>query len=668
MPARSLGELFVEIGARTGKLKKGFGEATQKLQKFGRQAMKIGAAMTAAGTAVSLALGKITKDTIEYGVKLDKLRKTVDATAEELSGLGYAAEQEHASFETLGKGLTILSKYMHYAEQGMATYKREFDAMGISVTDSEGRLRSAHDVFLDMADWMHTSGAPETEKTAVAFTLLGRSGKELIPMLKTGREHIKALSTEAKDLGITMDDKTAAAMKALSDEITKAKKGLRGIALEIGSTLAPILGKLVSALQVAFKWFKELPAPLKRNLTIGAALGAALLTVGGAFTMIAGVIAVAMPAITGLIGPLGMLLAAAVALAAGLAAVHYGLKQIEETKLSERNKDIAAAAADTVVRLNKELRRKKKLLEELQQTENADTKEMQRLRDEIEAGEKAIHNITGSTERMIHEGREARGITSIFGLEIDKLKGKLQGVIPTYDDLNLKLDDYNKKMGKAKQKTQEKVQTLDWLQTDLDLLAAQYPMLAYQMGCYGEQVEKAKEKTREFAIDTQHILSGLGQGVVQFGQAWIQQWRGMHQESMATMNSIVSTFEQMITQMIVKLSALAALSAIFPGGSILGAPITALIGLAEGGLLGKAQRGAILVERPTVYKGVLTGEKAPEIISPIDKLLEAIQPRIVVHEAGPNTWVEVLMKADDAAHDRLWREKIYEAQKRDQER
>lgn len=226
-------KLSPQLKGIQGRLKV-FGDEIKRMAKVAFMAL------AAAVAAVSAALVKMVRDTVAYGVQLDKVVKQTGVAAEDFSKLAYAAEQEHASVEALTKVLPILSKYMEYARQGQVTYTREFDKMGISVVNASGKLKSTYEILLEMSDYYSTA-TNKTQALAIATTLLGRRGAELVPLLQLGRKGIEALGDEAEKLGIVMDSKTAAGMKVFDDNITKLKGTFRGIGIAITQELLPYL-------------------------------------------------------------------------------------------------------------------------------------------------------------------------------------------------------------------------------------------------------------------------------------------------------------------------------------------------------------------------------------------------------------------------------------------
>ena len=221
-------------------------------------------------TAVAVAVVKLRNDAKAYILQIDKMTKVTGMSTEEFTKLAYAADQEHASLETLSKSLPILSKYMAYAKDGMETYKREFDKMGITVTDTKGKLKSSYQVLLEMSDFMGREGKNATEKMAIMMTLLGRRGAELIPMLKKGSGWFKKMGKEADGLGIVLDSKTTAAIKRSDDSLTMLKKAFLGVGIAIIKAVEPsietIQNALIEYVKNARTWIDEHREDINKRL------------------------------------------------------------------------------------------------------------------------------------------------------------------------------------------------------------------------------------------------------------------------------------------------------------------------------------------------------------------------------------------------------------------
>lgn len=243
--------------AKTDSSMKGF--AGKMKQHSG--AIKMG--LIGIGAAATAAFALAIKSTIEYGVEVDKVRKITGMTAETITSLAYAAEQEHTSLDSLQTGWRRLSRAMSDADEGLAESKRTFDALGISIYDNEGQLRSMESMTLDIAD-AFAGMENDTKKAALAQELFGRSGSEMIPFLEMGAEKIKTLQEEAVRLGIVMSDEMVDNSKKFGDHMTFLSKALQGVAVSLTTELLPSLIEFSDLIidLVNQGWLKRLSAGL----------------------------------------------------------------------------------------------------------------------------------------------------------------------------------------------------------------------------------------------------------------------------------------------------------------------------------------------------------------------------------------------------------------------
>ncbi len=274
MPRANIGEAWIALNSKITKFMSGIDKADKRMRtmsqnvthyaksfaKFGAMA---GAAMAAVGTAVAV---KGVKSTMAYALELHKLSKQTGMTVGDIHRLRYAVEQEHGDFASISKVIPILAKYMEYARQGMKTYSREFDAMGVAVTDSEGKLRDVYDVLLDMSDYFASKGISGTEKQAHAMALLGRRGAEMIPVLSKGREYFQLMGDEVERLSPGMG-KLADMAKKWDDALTKLKYGMMGVWGVLAKALIPKLKEWAEKLG---KWMESGKAQEWAQSVVGA--------------------------------------------------------------------------------------------------------------------------------------------------------------------------------------------------------------------------------------------------------------------------------------------------------------------------------------------------------------------------------------------------------------
>lgn len=184
------------------------------------------------------------KSSIDAADRMNDLSKSTGVSVETLSTMGYAAKQSGLDLESLANGFKRLDKNMSEAASGSGDAKDAFSLLGISVKDGEGKLKSAEQIMLELADKF--AGMEDgAGKTALAMKFFGKSGADLIPMLNEGAAGLARLQQEARDAGIALTTEAAEAADRFNDNLSK-------LAANITGTVKPAIGWLVDAMNRVF--------------------------------------------------------------------------------------------------------------------------------------------------------------------------------------------------------------------------------------------------------------------------------------------------------------------------------------------------------------------------------------------------------------------------------
>lgn len=260
-----IGALRVLLGVDTAAFSSGLKDANKSLDSFGAAFASLGKKL--AGALSTAAVVAEIKKMINAADELGKASQKFGVPVEQLSALKYAAELADVSFESLGKGLGKLAKAMlESAANPAGEVAKNFKALGISVTDAGGNVKSTETVFTDIAEKFSTmeDGAA---KTALAIKIFGRAGAELIPLLNAGRTGIQAMTDEAKKLGIVISAETARKAEEFNDTLKKVHASVDAIALRAAEYMLPALQKLADAMLSGAKQGSALDFILKNLIT-----------------------------------------------------------------------------------------------------------------------------------------------------------------------------------------------------------------------------------------------------------------------------------------------------------------------------------------------------------------------------------------------------------------
>lgn len=238
-----VGALRVVLGADTAILEKGLKNAQSRLSAFSGHVKIAGAVIAGALAGVVGGVAAGVKQTIDEADKLGKMSQSIGVPVEELSKLKHAADLSGVSLDTLSKGVGRLNRNIVEGAQGLSTPIRAFEALGISIRNTDGSLKTVSQALPEIADrFSRMRDGPE--KTALAMQLLGRAGAELIPLLNGGRAGLEEMMREAEALGIVIDTKTAKAAEAFNDNLTRLARVKDGIITQITARMVPALQQL----------------------------------------------------------------------------------------------------------------------------------------------------------------------------------------------------------------------------------------------------------------------------------------------------------------------------------------------------------------------------------------------------------------------------------------
>lgn len=259
-----IGALRVNLGLDSAQFSAGLKSSQASLAKFGKTVAVGFAAVATAAAAAGAAMGVAVKGAIDNADALSKSAQKIGVTTEALSRLKYAADFSDVSIEQLTGGLGRLSKTMlDVAGGSKGPAATAFKALGIAVTDAAGNLRNSDAVFADIAERFGQMEDGST-KTALAISIFGKAGAELIPLLNSGKDGLAAMADESDRLGLTISTSTGKAAEKFNDTLTKIGSILGGVVNKVMEAALPALQSLADTL--ASPQFAEAAATLATTL------------------------------------------------------------------------------------------------------------------------------------------------------------------------------------------------------------------------------------------------------------------------------------------------------------------------------------------------------------------------------------------------------------------
>lgn len=198
------------------------------------------AAVAAAIVKEEKAMISMTKESAAFADNIITLSMQTGQSTQQLQEFSYATELIDVSVDTLQGSLTKLTNNMQDTMNGTGNAKASFDALGISVTNADGSMRSANDVFYETIDALGKV-KNETERDAMSMDIFGRSAQDLNPLIIQGSKTLKAYADEAHNMGYVLDDEALSALGAVDDAYQRLQKTQEGVKNQLAVEFAPYL-------------------------------------------------------------------------------------------------------------------------------------------------------------------------------------------------------------------------------------------------------------------------------------------------------------------------------------------------------------------------------------------------------------------------------------------
>ena len=237
---------FVTDTQRAEKAMKGLQTTAKSVSTGITQAFAGVAAGIAAGLSVGATVSAFTtgiNNAIAAADRLDELSSRFSLSTETLSGWGYAAKMTGSDIEGLASAIPKFTKTVTDAADASSEAGKVFAALGISVRDQAGNLRSVEELLPEVADRFKDLDNVTTE-TAVAMQLFGRSGAEFLEFLNLGSDGLQGMEDRARALGVVIDSDTTAAAARFNDRLDDLRAATNGWFTQISAELLPVMTEL----------------------------------------------------------------------------------------------------------------------------------------------------------------------------------------------------------------------------------------------------------------------------------------------------------------------------------------------------------------------------------------------------------------------------------------
>ena len=235
---KSFGALALKDMSGLAKRVDGLAEGSVKMSAGLLRAVEPLAVITSAATLAGAS--RLVSIWADWGSQLLFTSQNIGITATALQTWQNGAQLAGASASALSNGMQALGQNMWNAIGGRAPQiTAAMQMLGIHWQNMNGSAKSVNDVLPQIADKIKALHNPFAQ-AAVATSLLGSAGMDLLPFLRLGAQGIAEYNAKAAAYGVTSIAGVAAANQLRMSQ-TGLMLAMQGLGLTIAQNVAPVL-------------------------------------------------------------------------------------------------------------------------------------------------------------------------------------------------------------------------------------------------------------------------------------------------------------------------------------------------------------------------------------------------------------------------------------------
>lgn len=198
------------------------------------------AAVATAIVKAEKALISMTKEAASNADDLLTLASVTGMTTDSVQELNYMADLTDVSMDRIKDSLKETTNKMQEAAAGTGDAYDAYQRLGVEITNADGSLRSAQDVFYDTIDALGDM-KNQAERDALAMDLMSESAQELNPIIELGGDKLREYAQEAHDMGYVLDNDALKSLQGVDDAYSRLQKTQEGVKNQLAVEFAPYL-------------------------------------------------------------------------------------------------------------------------------------------------------------------------------------------------------------------------------------------------------------------------------------------------------------------------------------------------------------------------------------------------------------------------------------------
>jgi hypothetical protein len=230
-----MADVALRFGASDDGLTAQFRKVDKQLDQFqastNKVASNIGRGFSNLGAIVGgISFAVLIKESLALADSLEKASAQTGIGVEALQKLQFVAAQSSVSFESVSGAVNRLQKALVLSGEGSAEATAGLNRLGLSVEDVISLAPDQQ--FLKVAEAIRSIEDP-AQQTAAAMGIFGRSGAELLPLLKQTAEEAAGVDAAFSAMGGAISGDTTKSVDALGDSLGNIKTATISLGVEL---------------------------------------------------------------------------------------------------------------------------------------------------------------------------------------------------------------------------------------------------------------------------------------------------------------------------------------------------------------------------------------------------------------------------------------------------
>ena len=252
----NLGDVVNGLTSKLGiQLPDGMKSSMNAMGSLDASSLALAGGFAAVATAIvkaKKALISMTKEAASNADDLLTLASVTGMTTDSVQELNYMADLTDVSMDRIKDSLKETTNKMQEAATGTGTAYEAYQKLGVEITNADGSMRSAQDVFYDTIDALGDM-KNQTERDALAMDLMSESAQELNPMIELGSGKLREYAQEAHDMGYVLDNDALKSLQAVDDAYSRLQNTQEGVKNQLSAEFAPYLEEFYGDLTSGIK-------------------------------------------------------------------------------------------------------------------------------------------------------------------------------------------------------------------------------------------------------------------------------------------------------------------------------------------------------------------------------------------------------------------------------